>query len=211
MCDGRTKGIYSRIACSRLEVSLWSHKMFALRRPRLLILECIPKSESYEEGEVLFRFLNMTDPKDIALRNITAKREFLNYLRRPRNLEGFTFIHLSGHGDPKNDSFELPMGTVDADEFPDSCFEGKRVTISACGMSREDFMTPFLNVTGAKAAIAPKKDVRFDDASIWFLTFYYLMLHHRFTAMSAFDRANAMLCYGPRRGRVKGGFEFWYP
>jgi len=188
-----------------------SFKMFVLRKPRLIILECIPKSEEYEEGEVLFRFLSMTDPKDISLRAITSKREFLNYLRKPRNLDGFNFVHLSGHGDPKRGVFELPKGDMYADEFPDSCFEGRRVTLSACGLSRKEFMTPFFETTGAKAAIAPRKDVRFDDASIWFLTFYYLMLHHRFTPASAFDRANEMLCYGPRRGRVKGGFEFWYP
>ena len=184
--------------------------MFVLRRPRLFILECIPKSDEYEEGEVLYRFLNMTDPKDIALREITTKREFINYLRRRRSLEGFNFIHMSGHGDSDNLALDLPKGSVFADEFPSSCFEGKRVTLSACGLSREEFMTPFLDITGAKAVIAPRKDVRFDDASIWFLTFYYLMLHHRFTPAGAFDRVNDMLCYGPRRGRVKGGFELWY-
>jgi hypothetical protein len=185
--------------------------VFLLRRPRLFILECIPKSDSYEEGEVLYRFLTMTDPKDIALKDFTAKKGFLGYLRRRENLDGFNFIHLSGHGDRDECAFELPRGIVRPDEFPRSCFEGKRVTLSACGLSRDDFMTPFLEVTGAKAAIAPKKDVRFDDASIWFMTFYYLMLHHRFTPAGAFNRANEMLCSGPRRGRVKGGFEYWYP
>lgn len=188
-----------------------AQSMFFLRKPRLLILECIPKSDDYEEGEVLFRFLNMTDPKDIALKELTTRKEFIGYIRRKSNLDGFDYIHLSGHGDPQGCAFELPRGFVRPDDFPNSCFEGKRVTLSACGLSREDFMSPFLDITGAKAAIAPRKDVRFDDASIWFLTFYYLMLRHRFTPVGAFDRVNDMLCYGPRRGRVKGGFEFWYP
>jgi hypothetical protein len=185
--------------------------VFVLRRPRLFILECIPRSDEYEEGEVLHKFLSMTNPRDLGLRKFTAKKEFLAYLRRGSSLDGFDFVHLSGHGERDEGAFELPKGVVHPDEFPKSCFEGKRVTLSACGLSRKDFMTPFLDVTGAKAAIAPKKDVRFDDASIWFMTFYYLMLHHRFTPSGAFDRANDMLCYGPRRGRVKGGFEYWYP
>ena len=199
------------LPCQRILESEPLGRMFALRRPRLLILECIPKSDEYEEGEVLHRFLSMTDAKDIGLRKITTKKEFLGYLRRPRNLDGFNFVHLSGHGEMKEGAFELPRGIVYPDEFPNNCFEGKRVTLSACGLSRDDFMTPFLDVTGARAAIAPRKDLRFDDASIWFMTFYYLMLHHRFTPAGAFDRANDMLCYGPRRGRVKGGFEYWYP
>jgi hypothetical protein len=185
--------------------------MFIVRRPRLFIIECMPISHNYEEGEVLFRFLKMTDPKDIAMKNITTKTEFLTYLRRKRSLDGFNFIHLSGHGDPKQCVFELPLGYVHPEEFPDSCFKGKTVTLSSCGLSRSDFMDPFMDITAAKAAIAPSKDVRFDDSAFWYLAFYYLMLHHRFTPVGAFDRVNEMLCYGPRRGRVKGGFEYWHP
>lgn len=183
--------------------------MLALRRPRLFILECIPKSDVYKEGEVLFGFLEMTDPKDIAIKGFATKTAFLGYLRRRRNLEGYNFIHLSGHGDPRHCAFELPFGYVRPEEFPSSCFEGKRLALSACGLSRRDFIEPFMERTGAKSVVAPRKDVRFDDASIWYLTYYYLMLHHRFTPGGAFDRVNDTLCYGPRRGRVKGGFEYW--
>lgn len=183
--------------------------MFALKRPRLFIMECIPKSDEYEEGEILFKFLEMTDPKCIAVKEFTAKNEFLRYLRRKRNLEGFNFVHLSGHGDTRRGAFELPFGWASPEEFPESCFEGKRVALSACGLSKRDFVEPFMDRTGAKAVIAPRKDVRFDDAAIWYLTYYYLMLHHRFTSLGAFERVNDMLCYGPRRGRVKGSFEHW--
>mgnify|MGYP001049738793 FL=1 len=183
--------------------------MLALRRPRLFILECIPKSDLYKEGEVLFNFLEMTDPKDIAIKDFSTKTAFLGYLRRRRNLEGYDFIHLSGHGDPRHCAFELPFGYVRPDEFPRSCFEGKRLALSACGLSRKDFVEPFMETTGARSVVAPRKDVRFDDAAIWYLTYYYLMLHHRFTPTGAFDRVNGTLCKGLRRGRVKGGFEFW--
>ena len=182
-----------------------------MRKPRLFILECIPRSDEYEEGNVLFKFLQMTDPKDIAIREVTTKTEFRKYLGRRRDLSGFDFVHLSGHGRGKRPVFELPQGKMRPDEFPEGCFEGKRVTLSACGLSRSDFMDPFMETTRAKAAIVPRKDVRFDDSAIWFLTFYYLMLRHRFTPAAAFDRVNDILCYGPRRGRVKGAFEYWYP
>ena len=180
-----------------------------LRRPRLFIIECIPRSDEFEEGEVLYRFLEMTDPKEIAKKEFTSKTAFINYIRRNRNLEGFNFVHLSGHGDSERPALPMPHGYVRPEDFPDSCFEKKFVTFSACGLSRDDFISPFMEITGAKAVIAPRKDVRFDDAAIWYLTYYYLVLHHRFTPVKAFDRVNDMLCYGPRRGRVKGGFEYW--
>lgn len=183
--------------------------MFVIRRPRVFIMECIPKSDEYREGEVLFKFLEMTDPKDIAVKDFTTKSEFLGYLKRKMNLDGFNFVHLSGHGEPKRCAFELPLGLVEPDEFPPDCFEGRRVALSACALSRREFIEPFMETTGAKAVIAPRKDVRFDDAAIWYLNYYYLMLHHRFTSMGAFDRVNDTLCYGPRRGRVKGAFEHW--
>ncbi len=180
-----------------------------LRRPRLFIMECIPRVDEYEEGEVLYRFLEMTDPKDIAMKGFSSKKQFTNYLRRSRNTEGFNFIHLSGHGDADRPALEMPYGYVGPEDFPDSCFEKKYVTFSACGLSRDDFVSPFMEVTGARAVIAPRKNVQFDDAAIWYLTYYYLMLHHRFSPVRAFDRVNDMLCFGPRRGRVKGGFEYW--
>jgi hypothetical protein len=180
-----------------------------LRRPRLFIMECIPRSDEYEEGEVLFRFLEMTDPKDIAIKEFMSKTAFINYLHRKRNLEGFNFVHISGHGDSDRPALEMPYGYVHPEDFPDSCFEKKFVTFSACGLSREDFISPFMEATGARAVIAPRKNVQFDDAAIWYLTYYYLMLHHRFTPAKAFDRVNDILCYGPRRGRVRGGFEYW--
>jgi hypothetical protein len=180
-----------------------------LRRPKLFIMECIPRSDEYEEGEVLFRFLEMTDPKDIAIKEFTSRTAFINYLRRTRSLEGFNFVHISGHGAPDWPALEMPHGYVRPEDFPDSCFEKKFVTFSACGLSRDAFISPFMEETGARAVVAPRKDVRFDDAAIWYLTYYYLMLHHRFTPSKAFDRVNDMLCYGPRRGRVKGGFEYW--
>jgi hypothetical protein len=183
--------------------------MIAIKRPRLFIIECIPKSDQLDEGEVLYKFLEMANPRDIAIKEIQTKTGFLRYLGRKRNLEGFNFIHLSGHGDMRRCAFELPFGYVRPDEFPSSCFEDRRVALSACGLSRRDFIEPFMETTGAKAVIAPRKEVKFADASIWYLTYYYLMLNHRFTSLGAFDRVNDMLCYGPRRGRVKGGFEHW--
>jgi hypothetical protein len=183
--------------------------MLALRKPRLFILECIPRSDDYEEGDVLFKFLQMTDPKDIAIKVFTTKTEFIRYLGRRRNLARFDFVHLSGHGRGKRSVFELPQGKIRPDEFPEGCFQGKRVTLSACGLSRRDFIDPFMETTGADATIAPRRDLRFDDAAIWFLTFYYLMLRHRFTPAAAFDRVNDVLCNGRPRGRVKGSFEYW--
>ena len=181
-------------------------------RSRLYILECVPKCEHAKEGEILFNFLDLTNPKALAFREVTTKSEFLGYLKRKRNLLGFDFIHLSGHGDPDENAFELPLGRVAAEEFPDSCFDGKVVTLSACALSRKKFMDPFMAVTKAKGVIAPMFDVAYDDAAIWYCNFYYLTLRHGFSPVGAVDRINRILCDDvPSKGRVKGAFYYWYP
>jgi len=185
----------------------------ARMRPRLFILECVPKNQAVKEGEVIFNFLEMTITGigDVTMKDFVAKSELLRYLGRRRNLEGFDFVHLSGHGDMDDDGvvFDLPNGQVHADEFPSGCFEGKSVTFSACALSRRDFMDSFLDTTSANAAVAPQNEVEFIDAAIWYLRFYYLVLHRGFTALGAYKRTMEELCDGPPKGRVKGGFDYW--
>ena len=178
-------------------------------RRRLFILECTPKHE-YREGEVLFNFLNMTEPNALFIRDFTNKSKLLSYIRRKRNLAGFDLIHLSGHGVSKF-VFELPRGFVSPDEFPDSCFEGMIVTISACGLSSKEFMNPFIERTKARGAIAPQNNVEFADAAIFYSYFYYLVMHHRFSPARALDTAKRLLCDMSGEGRVRGGWFYWIP
>jgi len=177
-------------------------------RNELFILECTPKCD-HREGEVLFNFLDMTEPDTLFIRDFTTKNEFLGYLRRKKNLDGCDVIHLSGHGDSYTNTFDLPQGRVLPDEFPKGCFEGKIVTLSACALARKQFMDPFIAVTKADYVIGPMYDVEFADAAIWYLNYYYLILHHNFTPVGALDRTNRMLCGSSQRGRVKGGWVQW--
>jgi hypothetical protein len=174
------------------------------KKGKLLIIEGIPKSEKLNESLVLSNFLRMTQPERVKARRVTSKTEFLNYLRRKTDLAKFRYVHISAHGDPDNSRFELPSGFVSPEEFPVSCFKGKVVTISACSTSRVDFVDPFMDRTGAKHVIAPIYDVAFIDAAVWYINFYYLVLHHGFTPRNAFDRTDEIL-----RGKAKGGFQYW--
>ena len=171
---------------------------------KVLIIECIPKCERLDESVVLSNFLGMTQPEKVNTKRIAGKTQFLNYLKRKADLNEFGYVHLSGHGDPENDRFDLASGYISPEEFPEQCFDGKVVTFSACGMSRSGFVDPFMNWTGAKHVIAPARDVAFVDAAVWYINFYYLVLHHGFTPRNAFDRTDDIL-----RGKAKGGFQYW--
>jgi hypothetical protein len=174
------------------------------KNKKLLIIECIPKSEKFNESVVLSNFLRMTEPDAIHAHVIKSKSQLLKYLSSKRDLQKFDFVHISAHGGDDSESIELPQGTLRPEELPEGCFSRQTVTLSACGMSRMDFISEFMETTGASRVIAPVYDVEFIDAAVWFINFFYLVLHHGFTPKGAFDRTDMNLS-----GKVKGGFQFW--
>jgi len=113
-------------------------------------------------------------------------------------------VHISAHGGDDNGSIDLPQGIVRPEELPEGCFSHQTVALSACGMSRTDFVNEFMGTTGASHIIAPVFDVQFIDAAVWFINFYYLVLHHKYTPEGAFERTNSIL-----KGKAKGGFQYW--
>jgi hypothetical protein len=157
-----------------------------------------------DEGLILDEFLSMTQPDRIETKRITGKTQLLNILEDDKFLKAFGCIHLSGHGDSESCTFELAKGSVCPDEFPEGCFEGKTITFSACSLGRKDFMDQFLEQTGATAAIAPVNEVEFVESAMFYVLFYYLVLHLEKSPGGSFDSAREML-----DGKVKGGFKYW--
>lgn len=174
------------------------------RNKKLYIIECIPRSEKFNESLVLSNFLRMTEPDAIHAYSIKTKSQLLKFLGSKRDLQKFDFVHISAHGGDDNESIKLPQGIIRPEELPEGCFSRQTVTLSACGMSRTDFVSEFMQTTGASHVIAPKHDVEFIDAAVWFINFYYLALHQDYTPKGAFDRTNSIL-----KGKAKGGFQFW--
>jgi hypothetical protein len=175
-----------------------------------MIADCTPKRDNLREGVSLFEFLRMTDIKSMSYGQFTNRSELIGYLSRARNVRNYDYFHIAGHGAEKI-ALEMPRGFILADEFPPLCFENKVVSFSACGLSNKIFMDTFFEVTGARAVVAAQNDVEFADAAIFHFLFYYLILHHGYTPIGAFDRTVDALCSPSRKGRVKGGWTYWLP
>lgn len=170
---------------------------------RLLIIECIPKNQKCNEGELLQEFLRMTQPKSIRCKRITSRNQFVLYLKHKGDLGKFDYVHISAHGHPESKELEVPRGYVSIEDFPEGCFSGQTVALSACGMFKSAFIKEFKERTQAANVIAPANPILFIDASVWFVNFYYLVLHHEYQARGAFNRTQQIM-----RGKVKGGFKF---
>jgi len=119
----------------------------------------------------------MTEPEAIHAHAIRSKSQLSNYLASKRDLQKFDFVHISAHGGDDSESINLPQGSIRPEELPEVCFSRQTVTLSACGMSRTNFVSEFMETTGASQVIAPVHDVEFIDSAVWFINFYYLVLH----------------------------------
>ncbi|MDN7023605.1 hypothetical protein FGU65_01605 [Methanoculleus sp. FWC-SCC1] len=174
----------------------------------LLILECTPEEDNYREGLILEEFLGITDPKLTEFVEIRDDQDLLDVLEDERYLEDFEIIHLSGHGVVEDDigAFLLPDGEeMYPEDFPEFCFAGKTVSLSACQLGRvQAFCDPLADQTDVKNIIAPQREVEFIDAAVWFVNFYYFLLMHRTRVTTAFDKTQDHL-----EGKVHGAFRLW--
>ena len=172
---------------------------------KVLIIECIPKTERMKEGQILKEVLRLIfgDSSCFCYKEIKSRGNLLSYIKNKRDLDEYDFIHISAHG---SDGLGIvtPNGTVYPTEFKSDCFDGKTLTISACSLGNRDFAGHLIYFTSANNVIAPSKDVEFSNAAIWFVNFYFLVLKRGRKAKTAFDTCKERL-----RGLVGGDFEFF--
>lgn len=175
------------------------------KRKHVVMLECIPKGQEQDESEVLFQFLRMTlDGGDATKIDVAGKSDLLEVLAKDDDVASATYIHISAHGDGDEPALHLPRGKLGPSAFPEGCFKGKVVSLSACSLGRKAFMDEFIEQTGAKAVVAPTHDVLFPEAAIFFVNFYFLLLHDGMTPNGAFERVKRTM-----GTKVKGGFGYW--
>jgi len=176
------------------------------RERRVLIIECVPKSDDRREGLMLYEFLHMVEVGGVSLLTVSNKSDLIEFLEDGVSLQGYDHIHLSGHGKAAGVDtpyFQLPRGRMSPYEFPGGCFEGKTVALSACELGRRGFVRQFKGQTGADVVIAPQREVLFVDAAVWFVNYYYLLLGQGTMASTAFERTQAHL-----RPRLRGAFQY---
>jgi len=177
------------------------------RRRRVLVIECIPQSQKFNEGKMLRHFLDLIFENDrhrVAYYRVKGKSQLVNYIEQKKDISRYGFVHLSAHGKPELGALELPRGYLYPGDLREDCFKGRILTLSACKTGRKEFVAEMIKHTGADAVVAPRDDVWFSTAALWFSNFYYLVLENGYEPKSACRRVNLML-----HGQVKGGFKFY--
>lgn len=178
----------------------------------LLIAEAISLKEGKIEGVVLGEFIGMFKPDYNDDLYFECKSDFLDYVdkyvtnvKRNKQYGRYKFVHLSGHGRYYKRTgavLSFPKGSLRFDELPSGCFKNMTVTFSACELGIEEAMRDFAERTNAKCVIAPINSPRFEDAALWFVNYYYLVMRKKLDPSEAYRTVRSML-------RLKADFRIY--
>ena len=178
----------------------------------LLIAEAVPLKEKKMESVVLGEFIRMFKPSFAEDLYFECKSDFLDYMdkyvtnaKRNKRYGRYKFVHLSGHGQYYKRTgavLSFPKGILKFDELPSECFKNMTVTFSACELGNKDAMRCFAERTKAKCVIAPANSPRFEDAALWFVNFYYLVMCKRLNPYESYRTVKSML-------RLKADFRIY--
>ena len=148
---------------------------------RLTLVEGLPKYEGINEAKAIADVLKIMkrglDPRkakslDIKTIRATSKEHFI------KSLENTTdFLHISSHGDRDKDNntylYITNGGIIYPDEIKELKIKAKVVFLNACLTAKEDMAKAFLEANNSsRFFIAPRKEVKFNEAFIVSLLFY---------------------------------------
>ena len=132
------------------------------------------EAKGEREGEALTETLKLSgkSPRYVYIR---TKRELIHFLEDFQE-SGYRYLHLSCHGNSR--AIGTTFDTVSFQELGDLLrpyLQDKRLFISACSVVNDQFRKAVMTGSGCLSTIGPSKDVHFDQAAIFWASFYYLM------------------------------------
>jgi len=171
---------------------------------RILLMNCTEKSEPSEVVFLseFFEMMKLRYPKSIEFSpiDINNKAQFLDQLTS----KWANVIHISAHGHSskfksgrrgKRTSIYIKNEHVTSEEIAELPKTiRKLVSVSACLASYQDMANAFVNI-GARCYIAPKTEIEWVDAALFYLMFYKRYLYDRKSLEASFSyaRKNARL------------------
>jgi hypothetical protein len=144
--------------------------------PTVCIVESLDflQEDTHREGEIIARTLRLSN-----------KIAHYTYLRSRQEFEAFAsefgrskhrYLHISCHGNSK--AFYTTIDEILAKEFASLLAPhvgARRVFLSACQAAQSKFAVSLLSSSQCWSVLAPVDDIRFDDAAIFWSSFYHIM------------------------------------
>lgn len=149
--------------------------------PELFIIESLDIEDEYNdclEGQRLRTMLAMSG-KECKYFYIRTKKEFCEILGEFAESR-YRYLHLSCHGGRSGKTMGL-WTTYDHLAFPTlgkiltPYIKKRRVFVSACNAAKPALAENLLAKTGCYSVMGPSESIDFDDAALFWATFYHLM------------------------------------
>jgi hypothetical protein len=162
--------------------------------PELFIIESLrldDEEQGSQEGEILARMLRLSGKEKTKYFYIRTERE-LDEIIDLFDESRYRYLHISCHADRKGMATTFDnISHVELGRKLESCLEGRRVFVSACEMANETLAGALLKKTGCYSLIGPAKEIGFDDAAAFWISFYHLMFKIQWTLHEAFGYRSA--------------------
>lgn len=149
-----------------------------ITKPETFIIESLSQQDNENnrsDGKILFDMLNLQNKKPI-YKTFKNKDELVELSDTYRN-SGYRYLHLSCHG-----SNEIISSTYDKIEFAQfaeifsSKLNNRRLFISGCKLGNINLANYLYDNNGGMYSLTgPINDVHFDQASVFWSSFYYLV------------------------------------
>ena len=89
---------------------------------------------------------------------------------------GYRYLHFSCHADRHSMATTFDeISYAELGEMLRPCLRGKRVFVSACQMASGNLAKELFNGSRCYSLIGPKRNIAFDDAAAFWVSFYHLM------------------------------------
>ena len=171
-------------------------------KPTVCIIESLGflEEQVHKEGEIISRTLQLSR-KPSAYAYVRTKQELRAVIKEFGDSR-HRYLHLSCHGlVDSNDNpvgFHLTTGNIGSDKLARLLaphVDGRRVFLSACLAAKSTFAKTLLEESKCLSVLAPLNEIAFDDAAVFWTSFYHLMFKSARRSMSAAHiKANVRIC-----------------
>jgi hypothetical protein len=149
-------------------------------KPEVFIIESLKlddEKNNWFEGKILADMLNLSNKKCIYY-YIRTKKEFIEILDE-FYMTDYRYLHLSCHANKKEmgTTFDGIPFTELGDIFKD-IGEDRRIFLSACSMANQSLANEIIPKSRCYSILGPSTTIDFDDAAIFWTSFYHLMFKH---------------------------------
>ena len=149
-------------------------------KPEVFIIESLKLSDEkkeWYEGKILADMLKLSDKKCIYY-YIRTKKEFVEILDE-FYMTDYRYLHISCHAN-KNEMCttfnDIPFSELG--DILKEIGEDRRIFLSACSMANLSLANEIIPKSRCYSILGPSIKIDFDDAAIFWTSFYHLMFKH---------------------------------